>query len=81
MRPIDADKLLEDIRSYSSASSLMVRVLTSLVSNQKTIPFIKTGCWIPEGEKRYECSNCWGVHKRPTMYCPTCGSRNRKDIP
>ena len=79
MRLIDADVLISDIESYSypSVTGLMARIFKNIINNQKTVPFVKEGRWIVDKGVGFECSECWRVNKKPTLYCPACGSRNR----
>ena len=79
MRLIDADKLLANLKKYTAVTAFMIRIFTVIIRDQETAANLKEGRWIPERGVGFECSECWRVNKKPTMYCPSCGSKNKKE--
>ena len=76
-RLIDADNLIDSLRAYPAVTDFMRRMLTVAINEQETVPLLKEGRWIVDKGVGYECSECWGTYKKPTLYCPGCGSRNK----
>ena len=78
MRLIDADELIDSLGCYTFMTGNMIRWFKHIINDQETAGSPKEGRWIPEEGVGFECSECWRVNKYPTLYCPSCGSRNKK---
>ena len=81
MKLIDADILKESLGYYPMLTNLMISMFRRIINEQEEIiiPAVTEGRWIPSKGEGFECSRCWGMSKRQTLYCPTCGSRNHPD--
>ena len=77
MRLIDADAMIDSLGYYPMLNDVLRNMVTRIVNEQETVPLRREGRWIVDKGVGYECSECWGTYKKPTLYCPGCGSRNK----
>lgn len=78
MRLIDADAMIDSLGYYPMLNDVLRNMVTRITNDQETVASPKEGRWIPKEGVGFECSECWRVNKYPTLYCPSCGSRNKK---